>query len=151
MISGIYSITSPEGKVYIGLSKDIKRRWKQYKHKNHSNQGYIKQSIKQHGYDKHRFDILERCDCADLYDKEVDYKRKFIDEYGWDKVLFMKIYDKGKSKYKNPETRARLGGGIVGTKVVMRRLFYDGELETYVVHPRFRIAFMSGDMEDVLY
>ena len=31
-MQGIYQITNPKGKTYIGLSKDIKNRWESYKH-----------------------------------------------------------------------------------------------------------------------
>lgn len=59
-MQGIYQITNPEGKIYIGLSKDIKNRWESYKHytgiaKNSS----IKFSLKKYGYENHKFEILE--------------------------------------------------------------------------------------------
>jgi len=59
-MQGIYQITNPEGKTYIGLSKDIKNRWESYKHytgiaKNSS----IKFSLKKYGYENHKFEILE--------------------------------------------------------------------------------------------
>jgi hypothetical protein len=59
-MQGIYQITNPKGKTYIGLSKDIKNRWESYKHytgiaKNSS----IKFSLKKYGYENHKFEILE--------------------------------------------------------------------------------------------
>jgi len=59
-MQGIYQITNPNGKTYIGLSKDIKNRWKSYRHytgiaKNSS----IKFSLKEHGFDNHKFEVLE--------------------------------------------------------------------------------------------
>jgi hypothetical protein len=60
IMQGIYQITNPEGKTYIGLSKDIKKRWESYKHytgiaKNSS----IKFSLKKYGYENHKFEVLE--------------------------------------------------------------------------------------------
>ena len=60
MERGIYKIVNPEGKVYIGLSKNILLRWSHYK--NSSSMGsnsLLKNSLKKHGYDKHTFEIKE--------------------------------------------------------------------------------------------
>ena len=150
MISGIYSITNPEGKVYIGMSKNIKQRWQSYKRTSNTSQGYIRESINKHGYDKHRFDVLERCGSADLYDKEVDFKRKFIAEYGWDKALFMKIYDLGKGVYNNNKRFKRISESR-GGKEDMRKIFKTATLESYVDEVWFKRHFMYGDIEDMLY
>jgi hypothetical protein len=60
MKRGIYKITSPEGKVYIGLSKDIDLRWTHYKNSS-SMQGnsLLKESFKTLGYDNHISEIIE--------------------------------------------------------------------------------------------
>jgi len=60
MERGIYKIVNPEGKVYIGLSKNIFLRWSHYK--NSSSMGsnsLLKNSLKKYGYDKHIFEIKE--------------------------------------------------------------------------------------------
>jgi len=60
MKRGIYKITNPEGKVYIGLSKDIDLRWTHYKNSS-SMQGnsLLKESFKTLGYDNHISEIIE--------------------------------------------------------------------------------------------
>jgi group I intron endonuclease len=60
MKRGIYKIISPEGKVYIGLSKDIDLRWIHYKNSS-SMQGnsLLKESFKTLGFNKHTFEIKE--------------------------------------------------------------------------------------------
>ncbi len=60
MERGIYKITNPEGKIYIGLSKNIPLRWSHYK--NSSSMGsnsLLKDSLKKYGYDQHIFEIKE--------------------------------------------------------------------------------------------
>jgi len=60
MERGIYKIVNPEGKVYIGLSKNIFLRWSHYK--NSSSMGsnsLLKNSLKKYGYEKHIFEIKE--------------------------------------------------------------------------------------------
>jgi len=59
-MQGIYKITNPEGKIYIGLSTNIENRWESYKYytgiaKNSS----IKFSLKKYGFENHKFEILE--------------------------------------------------------------------------------------------
>lgn len=58
--SGIYKITNPKGKIYIGLSTDIYKRWESYKLLcNLKSQRLLYYSIKKYGYDTHKFEILE--------------------------------------------------------------------------------------------
>jgi group I intron endonuclease len=57
-IIGIYSITSPTNKVYIGQSWDINRRFNEYRKLNCKTQSALYYSLLKHGVDKHKFDIL---------------------------------------------------------------------------------------------
>lgn len=50
---GIYKITSPTGKVYVGQSVDIEKRWNQYKNENKSFVGpRLYNSLLKHGLDR---------------------------------------------------------------------------------------------------
>ena len=46
---GIYKITSPSGKIYIGQSKDIEKRFKAYKNLKCKGQPYIYRSLLKYG------------------------------------------------------------------------------------------------------
>lgn len=59
MKRGIYKITNPEGKVYIGLSKNIEKRWKQYKNRVGDSNKKLQESLKYLGYSNHLFEIKE--------------------------------------------------------------------------------------------
>ena len=60
MKRGIYKITNPEGKIYIGLSKNIDLRWKHYKNSSSMNgNSLLKESFKTLGYNNHDFEIIE--------------------------------------------------------------------------------------------
>ena len=62
-MKGIYKITNPEGKAYIGLSKDIKTRWESYRTRTGmSKNSSLKFSLIEYGYDNHKFEILEEVD-----------------------------------------------------------------------------------------
>jgi hypothetical protein len=72
-ISGIYKITSPNGKIYIGQSHDIDRRFKMYKRLECKGQKYLYSSLLKYGYDQHTCEILEQCPPEDMNNLEVKY------------------------------------------------------------------------------
>jgi len=93
---GIYKITNPKGKVYIGQSEDINIRWKHsYYNLCCKQQPKLYNSLKKHGFENHKFEIIEECLSEQLDEREIYHKQKFIDEFGWDKALFCEIYDTG--------------------------------------------------------
>jgi group I intron endonuclease len=74
---GIYKITSPTKKVYIGQSIDIKKRFLNYKSLHCKSQPAIYNSLKKYGIDKHKFEIICECDITELNDKERYYQDAF--------------------------------------------------------------------------
>lgn len=54
---GIYSITSPSGKIYIGQSINIVNRWRQYKYRNCKEQPHLYNSILKYGFENHSLKI----------------------------------------------------------------------------------------------
>ena len=75
---GIYKITSPSGKVYIGQSKDLIRRKKDYEKyiKNSNRQVKLLASINKYTWQKHFFEIIEECVFNDL-----NIRERFWQEY----------------------------------------------------------------------
>jgi group I intron endonuclease len=92
---GIYKITNPSGNVYIGQSMDIARRLKTYKNTPNISQIKLYNSIKKYGWDKHIVEIIEECAIDLLNEKEVYYKQKHINDFGWESALFHFIHDIG--------------------------------------------------------
>lgn len=73
-VIGIYKITSPIGKVYIGQSTDIFRRFYQYKKLiNCTEQHKLYNSFLKYGVDNHVFEILCTCSEKELNDMEIYY------------------------------------------------------------------------------
>ena len=70
VICGIYKITSPSGKIYIGSSGNIMERIRFYKIMNCKNQRVLFNSLSKYGWDAHLFEIIEKCDEEDLYCRE---------------------------------------------------------------------------------
>lgn len=74
---GIYKITSPSEKIYIGQSIDIERRFKHYKRMACKQQVKIYNSMLKYGVDAHIFEILELCDTEELNNRERYYQELY--------------------------------------------------------------------------
>lgn len=75
---GIYKITNPEGKSYIGLSREIEARWNSYKNMQfQSSNSKFRESLEEYGYENHTFEILEEVKLVkDTYGKNTALLRK---------------------------------------------------------------------------
>ena len=69
-ICGIYKITSPSGKIYIGQSRNIERRWYKYRREYPKKQHRLVNSFKKYGVENHIFEIIEECEFEQLNIKE---------------------------------------------------------------------------------
>jgi len=81
-ISGIYKLVNPNGKIYIGQSIDIKRRFSEYRRKNCKDQRKLYHSLLKYGWENHQTFILEivESDKTKLIEREnywKDYYRVF--------------------------------------------------------------------------
>lgn len=76
-IIGIYKITSPTKRVYIGQSDDIFRRFSSYKNLQCKTQPKLYNSFRKHGVDKHVFEIVCECDIENLDSYERYYQELY--------------------------------------------------------------------------
>lgn len=74
---GIYKITNPSGKIYIGQSIDIKKRFYAYKKMHCKGQKKLYHSLLKYGVENHKFEIIEECEIADLNEKERYYQELY--------------------------------------------------------------------------
>lgn len=72
-IIGIYKITSPSNRVYIGQSRDINTRLKNYVKLRCKSQTKLYNSLKKYGYNNHKIEIIEHCSIEELNDLEIHY------------------------------------------------------------------------------
>lgn len=72
-MTGIYKITSPSGKIYIGQSKNILNRFRVYRRLSCKKQPRLYSSFISHGVDNHLFEIIEECDHSLIKEKEALY------------------------------------------------------------------------------
>lgn len=74
---GIYKITNPEGKSYIGLSREIETRWNSYKNMQFQSNTLLKESFKQYGVSNHVFEVIEEISLEeDTYGKNTAVLRR---------------------------------------------------------------------------
>lgn len=76
----IYKITSPSGRVYVGITLNEKTRKYNYKYANCKEQPLIYHSIKKYGWDNHKHEIIERftSDGGYAYGKEMVWIRSYM-------------------------------------------------------------------------
>jgi len=75
---GIYKITSPSGRIYVGQSVNIIIRFKNYKSlSNCRSQTRLYASFLKYGVNLHIFEILEICSIIELNNKERFYQELF--------------------------------------------------------------------------
>lgn len=70
---GIYKITSPTGRVYIGQSRDIEGRFNQHRRKNRLRPTLVTRSIVKHSAENHLFEIV--------YPLPVDVTSEILNTY----------------------------------------------------------------------
>lgn len=74
---GIYKITSPTKKIYIGQSINIERRFETYKKLHCKKQLKLYRSFLKYGTENHTFEIVEECKKEELNSKEQYYQFLF--------------------------------------------------------------------------
>lgn len=83
---GIYKITNPEGKAYIGYSKKVENRWVSHKNAQHKANYKLKESLTKYGGDSHQFEIIEEVDISLLSRGQGDALLRKRERY-WIKTL----------------------------------------------------------------
>jgi group I intron endonuclease len=79
---GIYKITSPSGRIYIGQSTNIQRRWERaYKKLKCKGQPRLYASIVKYGFSEHIFEVKEKCTVEELNVRERHWQ-DFYDVLG---------------------------------------------------------------------
>ena len=113
---GIYKITSPSKKVYIGQSVDIEKRFLQYKKLNCKSQSIIYRSLLKYGYEKHKFEILCECDINELNEKERYYQDAYcVLGKGGLNCILTKSSDR--SGIFSEETKLKMSNSRIGKKL----------------------------------
>ena len=115
-IIGIYKITNPKGKVYIGQSVHIVRRFCRYKNIQEKDKQFkIYNSLQKYGFERHIFEIIEECLLEQLDIKEIYWKQYYLDQFesDWNMVLFCNLHDSGGGPL-SEETKKKISNSLKG-------------------------------------
>jgi group I intron endonuclease len=113
---GIYKITNPKGKIYIGQSWNIEKREIDYKTLQCKSQKKILHSIKKYGWDSHLFEIINNFDNNISQDElnywEIFYWRQHLDR-GFD---LLNIREPGSNGKHSEESKIKMSNAQKGVK-----------------------------------
>jgi group I intron endonuclease len=114
---GIYKITSPSGNVYIGQSRNIKKRWEAYReYKKIKKQPAICRSFEKYGIDSHVFEVIHEVTDVNNLDILNELEIFYIKLYTELGCTMLNIDQGGRNSKKSPETRAKIGLSKIGNK-----------------------------------
>lgn len=106
-ICGIYKITSPSNKIYIGSSSNIKKRWNSYFYLKCKLQPKIYNSLKKYGSENHIYEIIEECEFEVLYERER-YYQELYDCLGVNSLNCNLVETNSKKRVCSQEMRAKM-------------------------------------------
>lgn len=120
---GIYKITSPSGRVYIGQSTNIPKRFNQYKSLfNCKSQVKLYRSFKKYGVDNHSFEVLIECEIKELNNLERYYQDLYnVLEVGLNCIL---TTDDNQKRVLSIESRQKISEKRKGKMLGIENPFY---------------------------
>ncbi len=95
----VYKVTNPEGQVYIGETKNLKKRIRRYRGKEAGTQSALLASLHKHGFENHKIEVIETFDSTESYsnDKEIFWIRTYMsNSYRWPEIKGLNQCDGGK-------------------------------------------------------
>lgn len=113
IICGIYKITSPSGKVYIGQSRHILIRWRDHK-RDKKAKSKVFYSFKKYGADAHEFDIVHELPVGIEQIILDQYEQLYMDFYADCGIELLNIKGAGSRGKISHETRNKLSISLKG-------------------------------------
>lgn len=128
-VPGVYRITAPDGRSYVGSSSNMAKRFSKYRNGKCEKQPKLHESILTYGFDSHHIEILMYCPKADLTRLERKYGEEYDvcgprglnmalppDESG--KMLISEEYrEKLESRVMDEDTKQKISDSIKGRKL----------------------------------
>lgn len=119
-IIGIYKITSPSNKVYVGQSVDVEKRFKTYLRYSCKSQPKLLASLKKHGSENHKYEIILICSKEELSSNEKYY----VDLFGcFNSINGLNIRDGGGNSAKlSNEQKLKISNSLKGVRHSLERV-----------------------------
>lgn len=113
---GIYKITSPSNRIYIGQSINIEKRFSIYKLLHCKSQTILHNSFKKYGVDNHVFEVIEECS-IDLLNERERYWQDYYDVVSGKGLNCLLTKTNDKSGKLSNETRLKISLSSKGRKI----------------------------------
>ena len=111
---GIYLITNPLGRVYVGQTTNLFNRNSVYSKLACKDQPKIHNSLAKYGSENHNFLVLQYCETHELNDLERFYIKKFNST---DRIKGLNLTTGGQNYFQHtPETRAKMSLAQLGNQ-----------------------------------
>ena len=131
---GIYKITSPTGRIYIGQSVHINKRFNSYNKKGQCNaQIRLNKSFLKHGVINHKFEIVEECKINELNDRERYFQDLYNVTCPYKGLNCRLTTTNDKSGKISEETKLKMSKAHKGKKLSKEHILKMIELRTKVV------------------
>ncbi len=137
---GIYKITSPNNRVYIGQSINIEKRFSNYKGLHNCNrQPALFGSFLKHGVNNHKFEIVCECEIHELNDKERYYQDLYsvTNNKGLNCVLTKSSDRNQKGRKQTKEEIAKRVEKITGLKRTKEHKIHSRNIKLGSLNPMF--------------
>lgn len=108
---GIYCITSPSGRKYIGQSKNINQRKKKYSRLECKGQVKLHRSLRKYGWINHTFEVIHYCNISQLNDLEFMYIKLHDSS---NKRTGLNVQSGGTHRYHSEETKEKIRQANLG-------------------------------------
>lgn len=117
---GIYKITSPTGKAYIGQSLVIEQRKRYYSYSIKPKQPKLYNSIKKHGWESHRFEVIHELPIDVSQDVLNAYEELYMSQYKECGIELLNVREAGsRGRHSNEsikKMKGKLGKWMIGRK-----------------------------------
>lgn len=115
-ICGIYKITSPSGRIYIGQSLNIQLRYNNYKSRVDGRQPRLYNSFNKYGFENHVFEVIEQCEFNELNERER-YWQDYYDVIGKNGLNCVLTKTSEKKNVVSDETRKKISKSLTNRPV----------------------------------
>lgn len=110
---GIYKITSPIGRIYVGQSIDVVLRFQTYKKLKCKSQLRVYNSFVKYGVENHTFEIIEECS-VDLLNERERYWQDFYEVLGKNGLNCNLVSTDNSPKVLSDEMKSRISASLTG-------------------------------------
>lgn len=124
----IYKITNPKGKIYIGQTKDYRKRLNHYRILNCKTQYRLYNSLKKYGFNNHVFEIIEEVSVK-VSDEREQYWISFYKSYWKDENKGLNLNKGGDRPKHTEETKNKISKSITGANNYKAKKLYQYTLE----------------------